>query len=648
MRPVLSLTAAAALCLAAEARADQCQSIPFDQATRAADLLRAAGRFATWCQPCNEAAPSAAQVVSRVTPRGTGGGRGVVQLNGRDVDLAYTWAWSERDRGFRNVAFLVGCPATGVSDFFVPGAPLPKAPPVAVSPQPSNLPVIPPNPNARPNLPVIPPNPNAQAVTPPPVPLAPPVPPAGIPGQAVPVQPPQPVQPVQAALTGDYRDCRELFVYALGADVPPLKPNRQTWDMGDGPDVQVLARLPSQPQQPPAILGATQADLARPRVAWNSPWPNEARGEWMKLRVGESFTVEVVDVDPMALEPMLGATLSVPQELARNGLGVLRLRQGAQGLDVAVSATDGRRWCGGLQTQPPPMNYSLGTSPVAAQLDAASWAELEAEFDCRANAASPGCDRSHYVANWSDLDGDGRVDLFAVAEQGRGAAWVGLWAGLPDARRRIYAGFCTPFSTAPNGEFTCVRAGGVDTVSTRPFVVRASAPVQPPPPPVAPPSPEQQKAALREEARAQLRALYDLQRHYFDDEESFTAELSELGFAPPAGNRYAYYAAMKGPGGARGRRQGNAVHPVDRDAFPGAKTPKTLKEAGCPITLGAKEDGEAVGLGLSASRTAWTGYAIGNLDTDGAYDCWSISTVERTARSGAVIPAGVPLLEKED
>lgn len=92
MRTPLSLTAAAALCLATEARAQQCQSVPFDQATRAADVLRAAGRFATWCQPCTEPAPSAAQVVRHATPRGTGGGLGVVQLNGRDVDLAATWA----------------------------------------------------------------------------------------------------------------------------------------------------------------------------------------------------------------------------------------------------------------------------------------------------------------------------------------------------------------------------------------------------------------------------------------------------------------------------------------------------------------------------------------------------------------------------
>jgi type IV pilus assembly protein PilA len=168
------------------------------------------------------------------------------------------------------------------------------------------------------------------------------------------------------------------------------------------------------------------------------------------------------------------------------------------------------------------------------------------------------------------------------------------------------------------------------------------------PPPVAPPSPQQQKAALREEARTNLRALYHLQRQYFEDEETFTADLGELGFAPETGNRYAYYAAMKGPGGSKGRRQGSFVIPVDRDAFPRARTPKTLKEAGCSITLGATETGEAVGLGLSASRTEWTGYAIGNLDTDGVYDCWSISTVERTARSGAVIPAGEPWLEKED
>lgn len=53
-----------------------------------------------------------------------------------------------------------------------------------------------------------------------------------------------------------------------------------------------------------------------------------------------------------------------------------------------------------------------------------------------------------------------------------------------------------------------------------------------------------QARSKQSEARTNLKAYFTVQRNYFAEKDSFSADFSILGFSPERGNRYAYYAAL--------------------------------------------------------------------------------------------------------
>ncbi|MGV3620439.1 MAG: type IV pilin protein [Archangium sp.] len=50
-----------------------------------------------------------------------------------------------------------------------------------------------------------------------------------------------------------------------------------------------------------------------------------------------------------------------------------------------------------------------------------------------------------------------------------------------------------------------------------------------------------QAKSKQSEAKTMLRSYFTAQRHLFAERDTFTSDLSQLGFAPERGNRYAYY-----------------------------------------------------------------------------------------------------------
>jgi hypothetical protein len=100
---------------AGAARADQCAWLDDAAvATRAARELERHRSMISFCEPCGELAPGAPVEAAEVAVRPVDGGAVEVTVDGRGIDLAYTYVKTSEHQ-YRNLASLAGCPASGVS-----------------------------------------------------------------------------------------------------------------------------------------------------------------------------------------------------------------------------------------------------------------------------------------------------------------------------------------------------------------------------------------------------------------------------------------------------------------------------------------------------------------------------------------------------
>jgi hypothetical protein len=101
------------------AHADQCQVVNKDQSTWAQKHIKASGKIISWCEGCADKTKSAPTVATNVktTPfKGGSAGDVEISVNGKAIDLAYTYVQTGADT-WANLAALVGCPATGAKPF---------------------------------------------------------------------------------------------------------------------------------------------------------------------------------------------------------------------------------------------------------------------------------------------------------------------------------------------------------------------------------------------------------------------------------------------------------------------------------------------------------------------------------------------------
>jgi len=123
----LVLAAAALALVSTAARADQCQWVEDTVARKARLLLRRGLEVSIYCEPCGDKYPSRPFKVSQVQVNTPDPGQPYTQevsINGIEVDLAYTFLRRGKQGSgvptpgapFENMAKLVGCPASGVSD----------------------------------------------------------------------------------------------------------------------------------------------------------------------------------------------------------------------------------------------------------------------------------------------------------------------------------------------------------------------------------------------------------------------------------------------------------------------------------------------------------------------------------------------------
>lgn len=106
-----SLLLAATVLLSMNAMADQCQGITRAEASRAALLLQKDATIVKYCEPCMGfagATKTSTTTVVKEVKITNAGGYSTVNVNGKSIDLAYTFLKVSPDRAV-NLAKIVNC-----------------------------------------------------------------------------------------------------------------------------------------------------------------------------------------------------------------------------------------------------------------------------------------------------------------------------------------------------------------------------------------------------------------------------------------------------------------------------------------------------------------------------------------------------------
>ncbi|MEA5511563.1 hypothetical protein VB715_17455 [Crocosphaera sp. UHCC 0190] len=119
MKPlkIATLSIISTFLISQSAYADQCSYVEKEQGLKAISFLNLNQQIYLFCEPCGDKVPQAVMIES--VGIGTVGYQDFwqVSVNGKGVDLAYTYVPSSLDRKPINLAALSGCSASDVSPF---------------------------------------------------------------------------------------------------------------------------------------------------------------------------------------------------------------------------------------------------------------------------------------------------------------------------------------------------------------------------------------------------------------------------------------------------------------------------------------------------------------------------------------------------
>ncbi len=155
-----------------------------------------------------------------------------------------------------------------------------------------------------------------------------------------------------------------------------------------------------------------------------------------------------------------------------------------------------------------------------------------------------------------------------------------------------------------------------------------------------------QARSKQSEAKVNLKSLYTAERSFYQEKDRYSSLVSDVGFVPERGNRFAYYL---GTGGTNANRvaaveatsatdQGIQVDTFKHTSATPAPAIDVFTAGGSPVT--------GVGVINACPSCDWGGYAIGNVDSDATLDEWSIASVSRATLTPAA--AGEPYNELND
>ena len=156
-----------------------------------------------------------------------------------------------------------------------------------------------------------------------------------------------------------------------------------------------------------------------------------------------------------------------------------------------------------------------------------------------------------------------------------------------------------------------------------------------------------QARSKQSEVKANLKAIYTAQKAYLQEKDRYSGIISEIGFSPERGNRYAYYVGGNSACEARSTATPTSTpgtdHCVDVDTF---------KHSGADAKPTA-----TVTAAVNSTTQPFTfiASASGNIDNDTGLDTWSISSESRAAGASSATqctagnnPAGEPCNDNND
>ncbi len=146
-----------------------------------------------------------------------------------------------------------------------------------------------------------------------------------------------------------------------------------------------------------------------------------------------------------------------------------------------------------------------------------------------------------------------------------------------------------------------------------------------------------QARSKQSEAKANMRAVFTSEKAYYQEKDTYSPNIGDIGFSPERGNRYSYYT------GPAATMQTRSATSVSADTVPPSQTgveADTFKygtTSGITARMGSSTPG-AVAVGNTGGFTAT---ASGNIDNDNDIDSWEISSDSFSDSSGNT-PAGEP------
>jgi type IV pilus assembly protein PilA len=168
---------------------------------------------------------------------------------------------------------------------------------------------------------------------------------------------------------------------------------------------------------------------------------------------------------------------------------------------------------------------------------------------------------------------------------------------------------------------------------------------------------EMEGRAKQAEAKTNLRALYNAEKAYFAENNSFTTLVRQVGFNIERSNRYQYNLASTTITDDRSTTSvivTNTTNAISIDTFRGFSF-GTGASAATLVTAGVCGGNIAWGLAnLASGEAVFTGGAQANIDSDATLDLWTISTASRALTACNNFPptinspAGEPANESND
>ncbi len=163
-----------------------------------------------------------------------------------------------------------------------------------------------------------------------------------------------------------------------------------------------------------------------------------------------------------------------------------------------------------------------------------------------------------------------------------------------------------------------------------------------------------QARSKQSEAKANLKAAFTAEKAYIQEKDAYETRINVVGFSPERNNRYAYYLNATGTlenrsAAAKSGLVGDTGVDVDTFKYPGGSLPYSA--SACTANSGT------IGAFTNAlGKGAWSGQAMGQIDTDPTLDTWTISTDSRsyptttdaTCSVGANNPGGEPANDVND